>query len=115
MPGLLCAALALAAQAEADGPNHYAVRDVGADDVLNIRAEPSARAARLGTIPHDGRCLRNLGCQGGLTMAEFTTLSPAEQAARLRQNPRWCRVAYGGQTGWVAGRYLKEDSSRCPG
>ena len=52
--------------------------------------------------------MRNLGCQGGLTFQEFQTLNPAEQAERLKQNPRWCRIEYQGVTGWVAGRYLAE-------
>jgi hypothetical protein len=52
--------------------------------------------------------VRNLGCQGGLTFQEFSTLNQAEQAERLKQNPRWCQIEYQGITGWVAGRYLVE-------
>ena len=55
---------------------------------------------------------RNLGCRGGLTYEEFTTLSPKEKAQRSRENPRWCRVEYQGITGWVAGRYLAEGDCR---
>jgi hypothetical protein len=94
--------------AEADGPDYYRVVDVAADDVLNIRAEPSPAAEKLGEIPPGADCVRNLGCQGGLTFEEFTTLSDAAKAERLRRNPRWCRVEYQGVTGWVAGRYLAE-------
>jgi uncharacterized protein YraI len=109
--GLLVIGLLLGpaqASGTADGPDHYAVRDVAPGDVLNIRAEPSARAPRIGTIPHDGTCIRNLGCQGGLTFQEFSELTPAQQKQRLRENPRWCRIEYQGVTGWVAGRYLAE-------
>ena len=96
--------------AEADGPDFYKVRDVSFNDTLAIRAEPHTDAARLGEIPPDGNCIRNLGCQGGLTLLEFTTLTQEQQARRLLENPRWCRVKYRGITGWVAGRYLAEDS-----
>lgn len=98
------------AAATADGPDFYRLTGVDADDVLNIRTEPNARAAKIGAIPSDGTCIRNLGCQGGLTYQESIELSPAERKKRLTQNPRWCRVQYEGTTGWVAGRFLKEGS-----
>jgi len=98
----------VAASADADGPDFYQVKDVAKNDVLNIRAEPNPHAAKVGEIRHDGTCIRNLGCQGGLTFQEFTDLSPAEQARRQQENPRWCQVEYQGVTGWVAGRYLQE-------
>ena len=53
--------------AEADGPDYYAVRDVARDDNLNIHVVPDPNAAQLGEIPADADCIRNLGCQGGLT------------------------------------------------
>lgn len=101
-----------AAYATADGPDHFSVRGIAANDVLNIRAAPNAGAARLGAIPPGANCIRNLGCQGGLSDAEFTTLSKAQQQQRLRENPRWCRIEWRGITGWAAGRYLAEGS--CP-
>ena len=101
---------AASARAEADGPDFYAVTGVAANDFLNIRSEPDPHAAQVGAIPPDGTCIRNLGCKGGLTFQEFTELSPAQQAKRLQENPRWCRVEYQGITGWVAGRYLAEGS-----
>jgi uncharacterized protein YraI len=100
------------AAAEADGPDFSRVTGVRPNDVLNIRAAPAANAAKLGTIPPGRTCIRNLGCQGGLSFQEFSTLSKAEQARRLKQNPRWCHVEYQGITGWVAGRYLAEGG--CP-
>lgn len=100
------------AAAEADGPDFYRVNGIRPDDVLNIRAAPKANAAKLGTIPPGGTCIRNLGCQGGLSFHEFSTLSKAEQAKRLKRNPRWCHIEYQGITGWVAGRYLAEGSCR---
>jgi hypothetical protein len=106
--------LAHQARGEADGPDFYRVVAVDAGDVLTIRAEPDARAKRLGSIPPGADCVRNLGCSGGLTLQEFTTLSEAERSARLRQNPRWCRVDYRGTTGWVAGRFLAEGTCTAP-
>jgi uncharacterized protein YraI len=98
--------------ADADGPDFYAVRGVAQGDVLNIRAEPGPHAHKVGEIPPDGTCIRNLGCKGGLTFREFTELSPAEKERRQRENPRWCRIEYRGVTGWVAGRYLAEGECR---
>jgi uncharacterized protein YraI len=98
------------ALATADGPDHFVVQGVAANDVLNIRAGPSSTERKLGQIPSDGNCIRNLGCQGGLTYQEFSTLSAEQRQQRERVNPRWCRIEYLGVTGWVAGRYLGEGS-----
>lgn len=98
--------------AEADGPDYWQVRDVDKNDVLNIRSNADFKAPKIGEIPHDARCIKNIGCKGGLTYHEFTTLSDSEKQQILKQRPRWCRVSYQGTTGWVAGRYLREGS--CP-
>jgi len=94
--------------AEADGPDFWQVRNVASGDVLNIRAEPNGKAVIIGKIPFDGQCLRNLGCKGGLTFEEATTLSKEEKKALNKKRPRWCKVEYEGTVGWVAGRYLRE-------
>lgn len=108
LAGLAMGLGAAAASADADGPDFYVVHGVGKHDVLNIRAEPDPHAPKVGEIPPDGKCVRNLGCKGGLTFQEFTELSPEQQKRRERENPRWCKVEYQGVTGWVAGRYLGE-------
>ena len=105
--------LAVQAWAEADGPDFYDVKGVASGDVLNMRVEADYQSAKIGAIPPDGTCLRNLGCVGGLTFEEFTTLSEAERQKLERQRPRWCRVEHHGVTGWVAGRYLQESVSPC--
>jgi hypothetical protein len=116
--GALAAALLLLlirvgpAQAEADGPDFYRVTGVAPEDVLNIRAEPSPHAEKIGEIPPNANCVRNLGCQGGLTFEEYTTLTPEQQSARIVENPRWCRIEYQETTGWVAGLYLAEGDCR---
>lgn len=94
--------------ATADGPDFFQVSGITENDVLNIRSEPDPHAPKIGEIPADGTCVRNLGCQGGLTFQEFTELSTAEQKQRIKENPRWCKVEYHGISGWVAGRYLQE-------
>ena len=96
--------------AEADGPDYWQVRDVAKKDVLNMRSNAGYTAPKIGEIPYDARCIKNMGCKGGLTYQEFTTLSEAEKQQIMRQRPRWCRVSYQGRTGWVAGRYLQEGS-----
>ena len=110
--GLTVVAASAPAHATADGPDFYRVRGVSATSTLSLRAEPSLQAPRIGRIAPDATCLRNLGCQGGLTFEEFTTLSEADKKRRAEENPRWCRVEYRGTVGWVAGRYLAE--APCP-
>ncbi|MBE9561164.1 MAG: hypothetical protein IMF15_10275 [Proteobacteria bacterium] len=98
--------------AEAGGPDYWQVRGVERNDVLNMRSTPDFKAAKTGEIPFDAQCVRNMGCKGGLTFDEFSTLSDIEKQQILKQRPSWCRVAYNETTGWVAGRYLREDA--CP-
>jgi hypothetical protein len=95
------------ALATADGPDFYKVQGAPDGNGLPLRGKPDA-STPLGVIPVNATCVRNLGCQGGLTMQEFTSLSDEEKAQRLAANPRWCKVAYQGQTGWVEGQYLAE-------
>jgi hypothetical protein len=99
--------------AEADGPDFYDVKGVGAGDVLKIRAKADYRSPQVGAVPADGTCLRNLGCVGGLTFEEYTMRSEAEKRRLERQRPRWCRIEYDGIEGWVAGRYLQESTVAC--
>jgi hypothetical protein len=86
--------------------------DVARGDVLNIRAEPRASASAVGAIPPGSDGVRNLGCRGGLTYAEWAEATPEERAAAARR--RWCRVGWQGVEGWVAARYLAEGSAPEP-
>jgi hypothetical protein len=115
--GIAASALLLAASTAsgtADGPDFYGVTGVGDGDVLNIRAAPKPSAEKVSEIPPGATCIRNLGCQGGLTYREFTGLTEAQKTARLKENPRWCHVEYQGITGWVVGRYLREGECNRP-
>ena len=109
---LLLAVFCTGAGADADGPDYWRVVGIANGDSLNIRAQPNAHSPKVGEIPPDGSCIANRGCQGGLSFEEFSTLSKPEQAKRLKENPRWCRIDYQGHTGWVARRYLAEGG--CP-
>ena len=95
--------------ADADGPDFFRVVDVASNDVLNIRTQPTARSAIIGIIPPNGNGIQNLGCQGGLSYAQWQSASPAErEAARKRV---WCQIYYRGVKGWVAGWFLAEGSA----
>lgn len=106
-------ALAAGAEAEADGPDYFKVTDVAANDVLNIREMPDAAAAKIGEIAPDADGIRNLGCEGGLSFAEWQAASTEEREAARHQ--RWCRISFDGVEGWVAGRFLAEGSGPAPG
>lgn len=94
--------------ADASGPDYFRVVDVASNDVLNIRERPTARSSKIGAIPPNGNGIQNLGCQGGLSYAQWEVASAAErQAARKRV---WCRIYYRGVNGWVAGWFLAEGS-----
>ncbi len=103
---LAAAAFSGTARAEADGPDFYRVTSVAPRDVLNMRTRPSASAPRVTAIPFDATNLRNLGCIGGLTFAQWQNAS--EQERRTGRASRWCKVEWRGHVGWVAGRYLAE-------
>lgn len=94
------------ARAEADGPDFFRVVGVKPGNVLNIRSEPARSGRIVGSAPADGDGLRNLGCRGGMTLAEFTKASEAERAAARYR--RWCKVEFEGATGWAAGWHLGE-------
>lgn len=110
---VVAAAMALGqsghAAAEADGPDFYRVVGVAPDSVLNIRVEPSVSSRKIGAIPAGADGIRNLGCRGGLSFDQWTTASPATREAARRS--RWCRIAFDGIEGWVAGWFLAEGSA----
>lgn len=72
------------------GPDFWEVTGVAANDTLNMRAEPTAKAPILSRFAN-GVILANRGC-------------------RETSGQRWCRVAIPqtGEEGWVFGRYLRE-------
>lgn len=109
---LFCLGFCLAAQATADGPDFYRVNGVAPGMMLDLRSEANPGAPVVRRIPADAQCLRNLGCRGGLSFEEFTTLPEPEKQRRQAANLRWCNVEYQGSSGWVEGRFLAEGT--CP-
>jgi uncharacterized protein YgiM (DUF1202 family) len=65
----------------------YRVKDVGYNDVLNIRSGPNANSNVVGTIPPDGRGIRIYG----------------------RCSSSWCPIQYNGVQGWANGYYLAKE------
>ena len=113
LPGIALVAAtvmtATAARAEADGPDFLRVTGVGEGSVLNIRSGPGLGHGVVGTLPSDADGIRNLGCEGGPTFAEWEAAGPEErEAARKR---RWCRIEHGAVVGWAAGWHLAEGSA----
>ena len=96
------------AHAEADGPDFWRVNGVSADDVLNVRSGPGPQFGKIGFLPANARAVKNLGCEGGLSFAEWEKMTEAERA---RAPSAWCRIVHEqtGVTGWVSSRYLAED------
>jgi uncharacterized protein YgiM (DUF1202 family) len=113
-PARFCCVLALLAatpglvRAQADGPDFWAVTGVGSNDALNLRVAPGADSRAIARIPYNARGLKSLGCPNDVTFEQWKRMTQGQrdQAARAR----WCQVEYGGKRGWVAGRFLKEDS-----
>jgi hypothetical protein len=107
---LITALLTVAAVAEEGGPDYFKVTGVAVGDTLNIHTEPHAKSKVIGEVARETDCLRNLGCKGGLTFQEFTSLSKVEQEQIKKERPRWCKIAFDGVEGWVYARYLQEGS-----
>ena len=104
---VLAALFSSAVFAEADGPDHWKVTEVKSNDVLWIHAESVHTSEKIGKIPYDGVCLKNMGCTGVISFAEFEKLSPAEQKKSAHAS-RWCKVEYNDIVGWVNGKFLSE-------
>jgi len=98
--------------ATADGPDYWKVRGVASDDVLWIHPTPNYRSERIGQIPYNATCLKNIECTGNISFTEYQRLSPEEKRA-LKKQSRWCKVKYQNRVGWVNGKYLIEDGN-CP-
>jgi hypothetical protein len=93
-------------------PSFWAVTGVGRNDVLHLRDVPSADSKSLASIPFNARGLKNFGCRRGeLPFDQWARMSEAQRRAA---NTKWCRVEFQGIEGWVAGRFLREDTTATP-
>ncbi len=75
---------------ESPTPPLYAVFDVKADDVLNVRAEPDGKSAKVYSF---GPSVKRVEATG---------------RTETKGNVPWMEVAFEGGTGWVNRRYLTE-------
>ena len=107
--------LVAGAHATADGPDFYRASGMTPGSSMPLRAAPQLDAPAVAHIRADATCLRNLGCQGGLSLEEYSRLSEPARQKRLAENPRWCQVLYQGRSGWVPGRNLAESATACAG
>lgn len=98
--------------ASADGPDFYGVNGVTKGNHLNLRAKPTIQSEVLSYIPYNEVCLKNLGCEGGISLHDFETLSEEELAIKVKDNPRWCKIKYKNLRGWAFGKFLAEKP--CP-
>lgn len=102
----LVAALPGAGLSEADGPDAFRVIGVADTETLPLRSAPARTAAPVAQIPHGTDGLRNFGCQGQPSLAEWSQATDDERASAA--NNTWCSVSYEGARGWVPGRFLAE-------
>jgi hypothetical protein len=98
---------AVTASAEEEAAR-FIVTGVAPNDVLHVRDVPSADSRSIGTIPPAAHGLQNLGClRKQASLDDWVRMTAAQRAdSKLL----WCRVEYKGTIGWVAGRFLKQDS-----
>lgn len=89
------------------GPDFFAVTNVSRNDSLNIRVMPNSEATKVGEVPYNGGGLRNLGCNG-VSFSQWLEMSERERIEA--GNKRWCKIEYKGVSGWVHGKFLKEDT-----
>lgn len=101
MISLAVSLAAQAASATADGPDRFDVRGVRCGDTLRLRAQPDARAPVVAVVPFNARGLSNRGC---VEIGSSLRKAPADAPA----GPVWCRVDYGGHTGWANAKFLAE-------
>jgi hypothetical protein len=90
------------------GPDFFAVTGLGPQDVLVLMSSPSAKASELGYIPHHARGLQNMGCQGSPSYSAWAKMTASQREKSRKQ--AWCKVRWQGAEGWVAARFLREDS-----
>ena len=94
----------------AEWPETFRVVGIAPGHSLALRSGPGLVYPIAGALPANVAGVRNLGCKGGLTTAEWTRASAHERAASAER--RWCHVRFGTVAGWARARFLREDSAR---
>lgn len=80
-------------------PSSLAVTGVEPGRVLNLRAEPSAEADKVGELPADAAGVEAMRC---LHVARGRSVPEGVPGAQ-----RWCEVRLGAQRGWADARFLE--------
>lgn len=96
------------AQDEMRGPDYWAVTGVGGRDALNMRVAPDGDSDVILRIPHNAHGLKNHGCPNHVSFEQWKGMTKGQRDKAARS--RWCQVEYNGRKGWVAGRFLREDT-----
>ncbi len=81
------------ADGNAGGPDNWRVSGVAVNDVLYVHRTASLASPRIGSLPHNARGVRSLGCQWS-----------------EHDHGTWCEIEWQGLRGFAAQRYLQEDS-----
>lgn len=89
------------------GPDFWAVTGVSKNDTLNIRSMPNSESTQIGEIPYNGVNIQNLGCND-VPLSRWLQMNEREQGEA--SSNRWCKIEYQGISGWVHGKFLKEDT-----
>lgn len=80
------------------------VKVTGVSTGLILRQGPSGQSAELGEVPAGTTNLSLLSCEPSIDAAAWASASAARKRVLLAGS--WCSLTYGGQTGFVSGRFL---------
>jgi uncharacterized protein YraI len=95
--------------AEAEGPDSFRVVGIAQGHALGLRSGPGVLYPVTGALPANAAGVKNLGCKGGLTFAEWQRASSRERVASAEK--RWCHVRFGNVGGWARAKFLHEDAA----
>lgn len=110
---LLVTPVIAVAQIDGHGPDFWRVDGVPANDTLNVRMGPGTNYPVIDSFAHDERGLRQITCVPFYGHGGGAAWSDADRAALP---PRWCLMQHSNliRAGWVAQRYIIEDSTSLP-
>lgn len=108
--GIVLISATVGADIDGHGPDAWRVTGVAGDDVLNARMGPGTDYDVIATFGPEARGLQQVTCVPLVTQSAWFNMT-ADQRQALPQ--RWClmRSQDASHAGWVAQRYLEEDSA----
>jgi uncharacterized protein YgiM (DUF1202 family) len=98
-----------AAFATADGPDSWRVVNLERNDTLNLREKPATAAKIVTKIPFDAKGIGNLGVYANVSGAIIE-----DEGDQPKGTPFWIKVKYKKVEGWVALRFLAEETDSPP-